>query len=89
MGEADRGHRLLRDAVEREPDRAPFRYHLACFEALAGDREAALENLARAVELEPEIAESAAKDPDFDSIRDDDRFPSLPARKPDAGGAGT
>jgi hypothetical protein len=88
LGDAERGHRLLREAVEREPDRAVFRYHLACFDARAGDRDGALEELRRAVDLEPETAEWAAKDPDFDGVRDDPRFPSPVAGKPHAGGAG-
>jgi hypothetical protein len=75
-GDHERGHRLLREAVRREPDRAVFRYHLACFESLAGDREAALEELRRAVELDPKTADWASKDEDFDSIRDDPRFPA-------------
>jgi tetratricopeptide (TPR) repeat protein len=80
LGDTERGHRLLRDAVEREPDRGVFRYHLACFESRAGDREAALHELGRAVELQPEIATWAAQDPDFDPIRDDPRFPGSEAR---------
>ena len=76
LGDTERGHRLLREAVEHEPDRGVLRYHLACFDSLAGDRDSALEHLRRGVELEPEIAEWAAKDPDFDSIRDDPRFPT-------------
>jgi quercetin dioxygenase-like cupin family protein len=76
LGETERGHRLLREAVEREPDRAVFRYHLACFEAKAGHRDDALAELRRAVELDPEVAEWAAKDSDFDAVRDDPRFPT-------------
>jgi tetratricopeptide (TPR) repeat protein len=88
LGDADRGHRLLREAVEREPDRAVLRYHLACFDSLSGDREAALDHLRRAVELDPEIATWAANDSDLDAIRDDPRFPSPIAGKTDAGSAG-
>lgn len=75
LGDAERGHRILREAVEREPESAVFRYHLACFDVQAGDRESALAQLRRAVELDPEVAEWAAKDPDFDSVRGDPRFP--------------
>jgi tetratricopeptide (TPR) repeat protein len=76
LGETERGHRLLREAVEQEPDRAVFRYHLACFDSRAGDRESALAELRRAVELDPEVAEWAAQDSDFDAVRDDPRFPT-------------
>jgi len=52
-------------------------YNLACFEALAGRRDDAIAHLRRAVELAPDTREWAAKDEDFDSIRDDPEFPSL------------
>lgn len=75
LGDRERGHELLRQAVERDPDRASFRYHLACFDSLAGDRESALAHLRRAVELDPETANWAAEDEDFAALRDDPRFP--------------
>jgi tetratricopeptide (TPR) repeat protein len=86
LGATERGHRMLREAVEREPDHAVFRYHLACFESLSGNRQPALDHLRHAVELDPEIATWAAKDTDFDAIRDDPQFPSAVAGKTDAGG---
>jgi hypothetical protein len=49
-------------------------YNVACAEALIGEREAALEHLARAVAIEPEAGEWARDDRDFDAIRDDPRF---------------
>jgi tetratricopeptide (TPR) repeat protein len=82
VGETERGHQLLREAVEREPDRAVFRYHLACFESRAGNRESALAELRRAMELDPEVAEWAAKDADFDAIRDDPGFPTPEPHSP-------
>jgi hypothetical protein len=50
-------------------------YNTACFEALAGRRDDAIAHIRRAVELAPETREWAAKDEDFDSIRDDPEFP--------------
>jgi quercetin dioxygenase-like cupin family protein len=88
LGDPDRGWTVLREAVERDPDAWQGHYHLACFAALDGDREAALAELARAVDLDPEAARYAGDDADFDSIRDDPRFPSAVAGEPDAGGAG-
>lgn len=76
LGETERGHRLLREAVDREPERAVFHYHLACFDSRAGDRESALAELQRAVELDPQFAEWAARDSDFEAVRDDPRFPT-------------
>jgi tetratricopeptide (TPR) repeat protein len=80
LGDTERGHRLLREAVESDPEVAVLRYHLACFNSRAGDRESALAQLRRAVELEPEVAEWAAKDPDFDPVRDDAQFPAAEPR---------
>jgi hypothetical protein len=79
LGDAARGNEVLRAHVERHPDAWQGQYHLACFAALDGDREAALEHLARAVALDPQAATWAADDADLDLIRDDPRFP-LPAR---------
>jgi uncharacterized Ntn-hydrolase superfamily protein len=44
-------------------------YNLACYEALAGRADAAVEHARRALELEPSLRELAASDPDLDSIR--------------------
>ena len=87
LGDTARGHQLLREAVQREPERAVFHYHLACFDILAGDRESALAGLRRAFELDHEVAEWAAKDPDFDAVRSDPRFPSPVSGKPGTGGS--
>jgi hypothetical protein len=51
-------------------------YNLACFEALAGRREAALEHLRAAYEMAPDkVRRWAAGDEDLDSLRDDPAFP--------------
>jgi hypothetical protein len=50
-------------------------YNTACFEALAGRRDDAIAHLREAVEINPEMREWAAKDEDFDAIRDDAEFP--------------
>jgi tetratricopeptide (TPR) repeat protein len=57
------------------PDAGGPLYNLACAEAQLGERDAALEHLARAVELEPRFGPLAQDDTDFASIRDDPRFP--------------
>jgi hypothetical protein len=58
------------------PDSAATHYNLACFKALAGDRDGALTEIVRAYEMEPErVREWAANDSDLDSIRADERFP--------------
>ena len=53
-------------------------YNAACFEALAGETDAALDHLRRAVELDRrEVRRYAPEDTDLDSIRDDPRYAEL------------
>ena len=44
-------------------------YNLACYESLAGRRDAALAGLRRAIELDPSFRELARDDADFDGVR--------------------
>ena len=67
---------LYNEALAEKPDNPALFYNLACMEALAGRPDDAFAHLERAIELRPEFAESAAKDEDFASIKDDPRFPS-------------
>jgi tetratricopeptide (TPR) repeat protein len=53
------------------PEHASLRYQLACYEALQGHREAAVEHLAIAFEHNPATREWAAGDDDLASVRDD------------------
>ena len=66
---------LMAGELAARPRQPHLLYNAACFEALAGRREDALAHLREAVELMPETREWAAKDEDFDSIRDDREFP--------------
>ena len=66
---------IASDGLADYPEHPSLRYQLACYSALAGDREAALEHLRVAVAGNPETAAWAADDADLDSIRDDPRFP--------------
>jgi tetratricopeptide (TPR) repeat protein len=74
-GEPERGVDIFLEALERYPGNANVLYNLACFESLAGRREEALAHLAEAVEGDPRTREWAQTDADFDSIRNDPRFP--------------
>jgi len=51
-------------------------YNLACLEALTKNRDGAISELKRAIELDPQAKEYAAKDEDFDWMRDDPEFPA-------------
>lgn len=74
-GEPERGIDVFREALERFPGNPNVLYNLACFEALAGRREEALDHLEQAAETDPRTREWAQTDSDFDAIRDDARFP--------------
>ena len=74
-GDYDTARRMLEHDVAEQPDLPALRYHLACIEALCGKRERALDELAVAVAAADRFRERAQTDADFDSIRDDPRFP--------------
>jgi hypothetical protein len=78
-GDGERATGYRAESLERHPDHLHTLYNIACAEALAGDREAALDHLARAVAAEPAAAEWAREDRDLDAIRDDPRFPRAEA----------
>jgi mannose-6-phosphate isomerase-like protein (cupin superfamily) len=56
--------------LEQHPDNASLLYDLGCAEALAGRTEEALAHVTRALELKPEWADHARKDPDLDTVRE-------------------
>ena len=70
------GVSYLAEGVERHPNHSGMLYSLACYEALAGRHDDALDHLQQAVELDPKVAGWAEKDEDLASIRDDPRFPT-------------
>lgn len=76
-GDAAAAADLMRDAIDEHPGNAAVLYNAACFESLAGRREAALGHLAAALDLDPKMREWAAEDADFDPIRDDPAFPRI------------
>jgi mannose-6-phosphate isomerase-like protein (cupin superfamily) len=56
--------------LEQHPDNASLLYDLGCAEALAGRNEDALAHVARALEMKPEWADHARKDPDLVAVRE-------------------
>lgn len=60
--------RILREGFAVHPESPSLFYELACVEAVAGNENAARTALARAVELEPKLAEVAAQDGDLAGI---------------------
>ena len=76
-GDYGKAIEVFREALEKYPDNASGLYNLACCESLTGDRDAALEHLRRAVELDERFREYAKNDTDFDPIRDDPEFAAI------------
>jgi len=74
-GDYDRAIEIASEGLAEWPESGQLNYQLACFHALAGRREKALEHLAIAAADDPRVAEWAADDSDLDSIRDDPAFP--------------
>jgi quercetin dioxygenase-like cupin family protein len=74
-GDYDAARRVLEKGM-KEKDAPVMHYQLACVEALAGNRERALDELAIAVEGSDRYRKHAQTDEDLASIRDDPRFPS-------------
>jgi hypothetical protein len=70
---------ILAEGLQSHPESASLHYGVACLEAVGGRRDAALESLRKALELEPKVAEWARDDRDFDSLRDDPEFGALVA----------
>jgi hypothetical protein len=75
QGRPEVGIGVFTEALERHPGNPNVLYNLACFEALAGRPDDALLHLQEAVEGDPRTREWAQTDEDFDTIRDDPRFP--------------
>lgn len=68
----------LQRGLELHPEHRMLHYQLACWEALAGKRDSALEHLGKAVAKSELMREWAQTDEHLDSIRDDPRFPAPP-----------
>jgi uncharacterized Ntn-hydrolase superfamily protein len=63
---------LMRGGLQRASDPSGILlYQLACFESLAGQREAAIEHLRAAIEADPRWRADAKADSDFDPVRED------------------
>jgi tetratricopeptide (TPR) repeat protein len=65
---------LLQGALRKHPEEPLLHYNLSCYWSLAGDSSKALDELARALELEPDLRASIAVETDFDQIRGNPEF---------------
>jgi quercetin dioxygenase-like cupin family protein len=75
-GNEEEGRKAMAAAIADKPDAWQGYFNAACFEALTGNRDASLDHLRRAIELDPRAGELAKTDSDFDSLRDDPEFPA-------------
>ena len=75
-GNEEEGRKAMAAAIAAKPDAWQGYFNAACYESLAGNRDAAFEHLRRAIELDPQAAELAQKDSDFDAFRADPEFPA-------------
>lgn len=74
-GREAEGRALVEQILTGSPGTWQGYYNAACFEARAGDAEAALGFLERAAAVEPHlVAKHAARDDDFAALRGDPRF---------------
>ncbi len=67
----------LERALRHEPDDALVHYNLACYWSLAANAGKALEELAVALKLHPEMRAMIADEDDFDFLRGDSAFERL------------
>lgn len=70
-GDYGRAAEIASEGLADYPDHPSLRYQLACYEALGGRREQALEHLKTAYAQNPKTRDWAARDEDLASVRDD------------------
>jgi tetratricopeptide (TPR) repeat protein len=70
-GDYARAVAVASEGLRDWPDHPSLHYQLACYEALGGNRDRAIEHLRIAYAGNPETREWAAGDEDLDSVRDD------------------
>jgi tetratricopeptide (TPR) repeat protein len=80
LGKSENALKEFEKALSFDPEYAPTHYNLATYYALAKDPDKALTFLRKAITLFPETRNWAAKDADFDNIRNDPRFQKLVSR---------
>jgi quercetin dioxygenase-like cupin family protein len=76
----DEARRILAEGLAVHPESGSLYYNLACLDALAGDPDAALAALRRAIELRPAAAEWAPDDEDLAALRGRPEFEELVGR---------
>jgi tetratricopeptide (TPR) repeat protein len=80
QGDEEGARREIQAGIDANPGAWQGPYNLACVEARLGNREAALDQLQRAAELDGEaVAKYAPEDEDFEALKDDEQFREIVA----------
>jgi tetratricopeptide (TPR) repeat protein len=69
--------KLLEQGLEAWPESPSILYELGCWEAVQGDKAAALAALRKALEREPQLRQYLESDDDLAALRDDPEFKRL------------
>lgn len=77
VGQLERAIEAMETALRSDSTLAIAHYNLACYCALAGKKDRALDHLEIALDIHPDYLESIRSETDFDSLHGDDRFMSL------------
>jgi hypothetical protein len=73
----DAARRLLDEGLQEWPTSPSIHYEIGCWEAVNGDRDAALDALRTAIDREPALREYLTKDDDLVSLREEPAFKEL------------
>ncbi len=65
------------EAIKLKPDYASAWFNKACAYSLKGDKENTVENLRKAIALDPKYKEDAKKDEDFKNLWGDEDFKKM------------
>src|SRR5215470_12092933 len=76
-GQYDEAADLARALVDAHPEYPLMFFNLACVESLAGRKEEAIDHLRQSIERSERLRDLAARDSDFDAIRDEPGFKEL------------
>ena len=63
--------------IEIDPNNATTFFNVACIYSLKGEKEKALNNLKKAIDLDESFQKKARKDEDFKSLWDDNDFKKI------------
>ena len=75
-GDYDRATEIASEGLADHPDSSGLHYELACYAAMGGRHDEAIEHLGRAVAANPRVREWASDDSELDPIRERPDYPA-------------